>query len=137
MLKKIILVIASFILLVVSQKIFVFMFISMAPAFVAYIIDRSPGKSVSTTVGLFNVSGFAVFATEMLQGSGSLRNLSDALDPFKLMVVYLFAAVGWFIVWIVPKVATVVFEYKDHSKIAMIRKRLDKIEEEWSIDIRS
>ena len=137
MLKKIMLVFLGFGILVASQKMFVFMFVSLAPAFVAYIIDRSVGKSVSTTVGLFNFSGFAIFSVEMLQGSGSLRNLSDALDPFKLMVVYLFAAVGWFIVWIVPKVTTVIFEYKDSSRAVVIQKKLIKIEEEWSIDIRS
>ena len=133
---KIVFTIFGLATLILSPKLFVFMVVSMAPAFVAYIIDRMPGKNISTTVALFNFSGFSIFAGEMLQGSGSIRNLSDALDPFKLMVVYLFAAVGWFIIWIVPKLAIIIFEYKDQVRIDGIEKKITKLEEEWGVEIR-
>lgn len=135
MLKKTGLFLGSLIILVISTRLFVFMFVALAPLIVARIVDRTPGKNISTTVGLFNFSGFAIYAIDMY-GAGSLRNITDAIDPFKLMIVYLFAAIGWAIIWVVPKMTIILGEYRDEARTKAIRSRIEELEEEWSTQVR-
>lgn len=136
LLKKAMMFVLMLAVLVISPRLFVFMIVALAPFLVAFLVDRSAGKTVSTTVGLFNIGGFSIYAIGMLDKAASFSNMTDALDPFKLMIVYLFAAIGWFVIWFVPKMTITFCEYRDEMRIKAIKTKLNQLEEEWSPQVR-
>ncbi|PIR33216.1 MAG: hypothetical protein COV36_03040 [Alphaproteobacteria bacterium CG11_big_fil_rev_8_21_14_0_20_44_7] len=134
---KFLIFITGLVVLVLSPALFVFVIFATAPSIVAYIVDRLPGKNTSTTVAMFNLSGVSVYASDIFSNSSSLSSFMDVLDPFKLMVVYLFAALGWFLIWIIPRFTTVVMEYSNDAQVVELEHKLEKMIEEWGEEVKN
>ena len=124
-------------LLIVSPKFFVFSLVALMPAFVARVIDRLPTKDTSTSVALFNLTGLGFYAEDAFRSGGSFTNLAAVIDVQKLMVVYLFAALGWFIVWIVPRLTVIYIDYRNENRASRIRRKIDKLIDEWGAEVKN
>lgn len=124
----------SIIVLVVSPRLFVFSFVALAPSLVAFYIDRLPGKNTSITVALFNFTGLILYATDVMRGASAM---TGAMDFKKLLVVYLFAALGWFIVWIVPRLTVIFIDYRNENRAAKIRKKINDLVDEWGEELKN
>lgn len=129
--------IISVAILVANPNLFMFICFAMAPAIVAYLIDRLPGKNISTTVMLFNLAGVSIFTFKILTGSSSMSNIASAINLQWIMVVYLFAAGGWFCVWIVPKIVIALSEYSYERKIETMEEKMAELVEEWGDEVKN
>lgn len=130
-----ILLVAWFAILVVSWEFCVFLSISMMPALVAYLVDIRPGKNTSTTVTCFNLAGVTIPSMKFVNGTYSL-NINTALDMRIIALVYLFAAMGYFIVWLVPKITVIVVDYRNERRAIRIREKITELVEEWGPEVR-
>ncbi len=137
---KTILKIISFLIgiaiMVANPNLFMFICFAMAPSIVAYTIDRLPGKNTSTTVMLFNLSGVSIFVMQILQGSRSMSNISSAINLHWFLVVYLFAGLGWFMVWVLPKIVISLSEYRIQRRIELMENKLEELAEEWGEEVK-
>ena len=123
--------------LVANPNLFMFICFAMLPSIVAYVIDRLPGKNTSTTVTLFNLAGVSIFVMQILNGSRSINNVAEAINLQWVLVVYLFAGCGWFVVWILPKIVISLSEYRIQKRIEVMEKKLGELLEEWGEEVRS
>lgn len=123
-------------ILVAKPGLFMFICFAMAPSIVAYLIDRLPGKSTSTTILYFNLAGVSIFVMQVLQGSRPLQNMGDAMNVNWILVVYLFAGLGWFLIWILPKIVISLSEYRIQRKIMTMEDKASEILEEWGEEVK-
>lgn len=128
--------IVGVVILVANPNMFLFICFAMAPAIVSLMLDRLPGKNTSTTVLLFNLSGVSIFVFQVLSGNRSISKLSDAFNIHWILVVYLFAALGWFIIWLCPKLVTSLSEFRYEKKIQGLEKKIAQLADEWGEEVK-
>lgn len=133
---KIFAFLTSVVILVANPSMFMFICFAMMPSIVAYIIDRLPGKNTSTTVTLFNLAGVSIFLMQVLNGSRSISSIGEAINLQWILVVYLFAGCGWFVIWILPKIVIALSEYRLQHRIEIMEKKLDELVEEWGEEVK-
>lgn len=123
-------------ILVANPSMFMFISFALLPAIAAYFIDRLPGRSTSTTILYFNLAGVGIFVMQILQGKMSIHNVGDAINLHWFLVVYLFAGFGWFLVWILPKIAISLSEYRIQRRINLMEDKLKELCEEWGESVK-
>ncbi len=128
--------IISVLLLVVSPKMFMFTAVGLAPAIVAFIVDVRPGKNTFQTVLFFNLAGVATKFTDFLNSPLNAGTFSEMITPVNLMTMYVFAAIGYFVVWLVPKVVVIIVDYKNERHALRIRERISQLIEEWGPEVK-
>ena len=111
----------------------VFVSAALGPAMVSYLIDFRPGKNTSATVTFFSLSGMSIPAMKFLNQNNDLA-LPANLDL--LLLVYVFAAMGYFIVWLVPKITVIVVDYKFERRAIRIREKIAQLIEEWGPEVK-
>ena len=121
--------------MVLSPALCVFFTIGMAPAMVSYFVDMQPGKNYSSTIAFFNMTGITIPGMQFLHGDRAL-SFATALDMRVLILVYLFAAMGYFIVWLIPKITVIVVDYKNERRAIRIREKVSALVEEWGPEVR-
>ena len=135
MVKIILFVILLFMLAMVDPPLASFIAVGLMPAFTSMMIDTRPEKSTGRTVLFFSFAGVAKFMVPMLSHVGR-NNFSDALNIFHLFVVYAFAAMGYFVAWMVPRLFVIYADYKNQERARTISEKMTKLLEEWGTDIR-
>lgn len=135
MLYKIAIAVIFLILLVLSPELCVFVAIGLLPAFVAFLVDIRPGKNTSATVAFFNLAGVTIPGMRFLNGDYMI-SFANVLNIKILLVVYLFAAIGYFIVWLVPKITVIIVDYKNERRAIRIKEKITGLIEEWGPEIR-
>ncbi len=133
MLYKILIILIWFGLLVMSYKMCIFVSASLAPAFVSYLVDIRPGKNMSATVAFFSLAGLTIPLMKFLNQGNDLA-LPASIDL--LLLVYIFAAMGYFIVYLVPKITVIIVDYKNESRAIRIREKIAQLVEEWGAEVR-
>jgi len=123
MLYKILVILLWFCMLVMSYKLCIFVSAALAPAFVSYLIDMQPGRNRSATVAFFSLAG-------------QCNDLALPASIDLLLLVYVFAAMGYFIVWLVPKITVIIVDYKNESRAIRIREKIAQLIEEWGAEVR-
>ena len=133
MLYKILVILLWFCMLVMSYKLCIFVSAALAPAFVSYLIDMQPGRNRSATVAFFSLAGLTIPFMKYLNQGNDLA-LPASIDL--LLLVYVFAAMGYFIVWLVPKITVIIVDYKNESRAIRIREKIAQLIEEWGAEVR-
>jgi hypothetical protein len=136
MIKKILIGLFSVLLLVVSPKLFIFVVVGLAPAIVCSITDVKPGRNTFQTVLFFNLSGVGIKFMEYINDPGRLNSFADALNPANLLMIYLFAGLGYFVVWLVPKIVVIIADYKHERRALVIKEKLAELIEEWGPEVK-
>ena len=125
----------SLLMLVLLTKVFIFALIGMGPAIVCYLIDWKPGKNTFQTVAYFNLAGVSIKCMDFIQNISSLT-LAEAMSPKNLLLAYSFAAMGYFVVWLVPKVIVIMVDYKNQRRSIVINEKVEKLVEEWGPEVK-
>lgn len=133
MLYKILIVLLWLGMLVLSYRMCIFVSAGLAPAFVSYLVDMRPGKNMSATVTFFSLAGLTI-PMQKFFNQGNPLALPDSIDL--LLLVYVFAAMGYFIVWLVPKITVIIVDYKNESRAIRIREKIAHLVEEWGPEVR-
>jgi hypothetical protein len=136
MIQKILIGLMSVLLLVVSPKLFVFVCVGLTPSIVCSIVDVKPGRNTFQTVLFFNLSGVCIKFMDFLNNPALLRSFADALNPTNILMIYLFAALGYFVVWLVPKIVVIMADYKSERRALVIKEKITEMIEEWGPEVK-
>ena len=104
----------------------------MVPSIVAFIVDRSPQRYLTMTVGLPNFCG-------VLPGLANLWELGQTFDgafsgisdPWNMMVAYSAAGMGWVIFFSTPLIVGSYLSISTEGKIKSIRRYQDVLIDAW------
>lgn len=115
---------------------FIFFFIGMVPALVAWTVDNDRNKYTFSTVAALNFAGVFPYMMDILLHGGNFRaieaKLSDAIVWF---VMYGAAALGWVLVWSSPVIAAAALEGLYKGRIMHLENMQKKAIEEWGTEI--
>ena len=116
----------------------VILFFGMIPAFVAYIIDRSKGKSASFCVGSMNFIGVFPYIVKLW---GSDNTFQDAFavtgDLVTILVMYSASAFGWLLFLGLPSLISTFVIIIQQRKVAQLRGEQKELIEEWGAEVAS
>ena len=118
-------------LAVYDPKICMFVVIGLAPAIVSYLVDTKPGKNTSATIFFFNLTGMTVAGMKFLKGAPIEMKVQN------FFMIYLFAGMGYFIVWLVPKITVIIIDYKYERRAVRFREKIVKLVDEWGAEVKN
>lgn len=112
--------------------------ILFAPGLIAYLADRSPSRAVGRAVLLFG----ATIAPHSLialwhAGNGMAASLGIAGDMRRIASAWSIQAAGWLLVELAPLLVRVVLDAKAQTRIAILRRRRVRLEDEWALAARA
>ncbi len=104
----------------------------LAPALMAYMADRTPGKPVARAVFLF---GAAVALGPLwhlcLAGDNMATALEIMSDPVTLAYAWIAAAFAWALCEVLPVIMENIGSYAEAARVAAWEAELKRSEEEW------
>ena len=109
---------------------------ALLPTFVAFIVDRTPGKNAVFCVGSLNLCGVLPYLFDLWTGDNSMDAAILILtDVFSLVVMYGAAAFGWMIFQSLPPIIATFITVLAQSRISSLRSAQRKLIEEWGSDV--
>ncbi|MBY0354633.1 MAG: hypothetical protein K2Q12_02760 [Rickettsiales bacterium] len=119
---------------VIFKGSFIFVLVGMLPTIAAYISDKSEGKEIYRCVLACNVAGMLPYVAKVfaVDTNESLRVIAD---PSMWLGIYVFAGIGWLLVWIMPHLAEVITELSQFTRVARLEENQRKLIEEWGPEI--
>lgn len=121
---------------VVGKFSFIFFFVGMLPAMVAYITDHDQNKYTSSTVAALNFSGVFPYLVDIFVQGGSFGAVEDKLSyPLVWFVMYGSAAMGWAIVFFSPIIAAAVLDGIYSGRILHLEILQKQLVEEWGEEV--
>lgn len=123
-------------LLVLAGPTMIVIFFGMLPTLVAYIIDRTPQKSATFSVGSINFIGVFPYVLDLW---GSMNTIDEALnmvtDLFSMLIMYSAAAFGWLLFMSMPAVVSSFVIVLQQRKVAQLRAEQKELIEEWGPEV--
>lgn len=114
----------------------VVLFLGMVPTLVAYIIDRTKGRSNTVCVGSVNFIGVFPFIIELWLDFNTFDNAFLIVgDFFNLLVMYSSAAFGWFLFLTAPSIISSFVIVLQQRKIAQLRGEQKDLIDEWGAEV--
>jgi len=116
---------------------FVFFFIGMIPAFVAYVVDNDKHKYIFSTVFALNFAGVFPFMMDILWHGGHFDAVQNKLsDMVVWFAMYGSAGLGWALVWLSPIIAAATLEGLYRGRILHLETLQKKAVEEWGEEVK-
>jgi hypothetical protein len=113
------------------------MVIGMAPAIVAFFIDKRPRKVTARAVAYLNIAGCLPFALDLWSGQNTITGVMEiASDPSSLMIMYSAAAVGWTLNFITAPIMSAYLAVQHEAKGRSIENRKEELIKEWGADVK-
>jgi len=121
---------------VVLKLSFIFFFIGMFPAMVAYVIDHDKNKYIFSTVAALNFAGVFPHMMDIYIQGGTFNAIKEKLiDAMVWFEMYSAAAMGWAIVWVSPIIAAMALEGVYKGRILHMENIQKKVEEDWGPEV--
>lgn len=134
--RKMILIVLTIVSAVVLKLGVFLLFIGMLPAIVAYEIDNTKHKFVSSTVAAFNFSGVLPDVMQVFIGGGTYDILKiKMLDPLVWMIMYGSAGMGWCMVVLSPVVASTILDSIYAGRILHLEGLQKRSIEDWGNEV--
>jgi hypothetical protein len=109
---------------------------ALLPTFVAFIVDKTPGKSAVICVGSLNLCGVLPYLIDLWTGENSMDGAILILtDVFSLVVIYGASAFGWMIFQSLPPIVATFITILAQSRVSSLRSAQRKFIEEWGSDV--
>ncbi|MEI9983966.1 MAG: hypothetical protein WDN69_12610 [Aliidongia sp.] len=113
---------------VAALPVCVLLVVGMLPSIVAYIVDQTPRRTLTLTVGPMNLAGTAPYCLQLWFGTNTLRGLGLFLnDAWVWLVMYLAAAAGWLLFFGMPVIVHFLLERsidRRKARLVQIQKKL-------------
>lgn len=122
-------------LLVIDPPVLVFIITVLSPAFIALVTDRRKDKSTGMTVAFFNLAGLSIYLVPMFGRLGN-NKFDQTLTSTNFLIVLLFAAMGYFVVWLVPRIFVIYADYKNQARARVVSEKMTKLIEKWGVEVR-
>lgn len=110
--------------------------VGMIPTLVAAIVDKSPSRTKTMTVGAMNFAGCMPFMLEVWKQGGSLDTaITYILEPRTIVVMYFSALMGYLISWAVTGIVSSVMVQRGKSRMIAIRDHQKELAERWGPEV--
>ena len=130
-----VLLVFTFLMVVASPTVIV-LFFGLLPTVVAYIIDRTKGKSATFCVGSINFVGVFPYIIALWTDKNTVdAALASISDIFVMLVMYSAAAFGWLLFLAMPSVVSSFVLVLQERKVAQLRAEQKELIEEWGPDV--
>lgn len=127
-------VIASAVLLfMVALPTFITLTVGLLPSLVAFIFDRSAGRTMARCVFGLNFSGVAPYILEVwMQPSQTVGGATQAVfQPLALSVMYGAAGLGWLLYLAMPPIVANVLNLAAQRRVSELRKKQRGLIKTW------
>ncbi len=112
------------------------LWVGMIPTIVAFVVDRTPGRSAAVCVGAPNFAGVLPFLLQIwLQNHSAQAAEAVLTNVFALIVMYGAAAIGWILFAMVPSIVGASRNVMAQRRVAQLRARQKELIEEWGADV--
>lgn len=129
-------VIIAGVLAITALPTVILVFFGLLPTLVAFIIDRSPGKSTTFCVGGMNFCGLLPWLLDLWSGSNTISAAMIIMtNPFALLVIFGAAAVGWAFYMTIPQIVVSVLTVTSQHKVSVLRTEQKSMIEEWGAEV--
>jgi hypothetical protein len=127
---------ASVILAIVALPVAVLLLVGMIPSIVAYIIDHTPRRTLTLTVGPLNLAGTAPYCLQLWFGVDTVSALAqDLSNVWVWLVMYSAAAVGWLLHLGMPLIVRFLLESGIDRRKARLVQIQTNLRAEWGDDV--
>ena len=111
--------------------------VGMLPTLVARVVDSSPGKRLSITVGGFNLLGSLYFLDAIWAAGQTMGDIRPTLsDSFGWLSALTGAGVGWVVFGGMPIVFAKIAEAQTALRLRTVTKDQERLVEEWGENVR-
>ncbi|MDG4721068.1 MULTISPECIES: hypothetical protein [Thalassospira] len=127
-------VVASAVLLfIVALPTFVTLVVGLLPSMVAFIFDRSPGRTMARCVFGMNFSGVAPYILELWQvPSQTVGGATQQIfQPMALSIMYGAAGLGWLLYLAMPPIVANVLNLSAQRRVGELRKKQRALIKTW------
>ncbi|MDY0870370.1 hypothetical protein [Dongia rigui] len=109
----------------------------MIPTVVARVVDTSPGKRLSITVGGFNLIGCLYFLHLIWAAGHGMGDIRPTLgDSYGWLCALVGAGVGWVVFGFMPAVVGKIADTQTALRLRSLTKDQDRLVEEWGEAVR-
>jgi len=123
-------------LLVIASPTMIVLFFGMLPSVVAYIIDRSKGKTATFCVGSINFVGVFPYMITLWTDKNTVdAAMTFVSDIFVMLVMYSAAAFGWLLFLAMPTVVSSFVLVLQERKVEKLRAEQKELIEEWGPEV--
>ncbi len=112
-----------------------FLFLALAPSFVAYIVDTDKKLFASKIVGLFNLCGICLYLDKLFLANNGLNHSAIELmrSPNTWLCIYTACLIGWIIYLVIPRAWAMLHSMHNKILIAKLDKQRNELCREWNI----
>ncbi|HVO04101.1 MAG TPA: hypothetical protein VMT54_18030 [Candidatus Cybelea sp.] len=111
---------------------------ALLPTLVARVVDTTPGRHLTITVGSLNLAGSLWFMHDLWAAGQSFSAIAPTLgDMLGWLSALLGAGLGWGIFSMMPHVSRSIAAAKTATRLRSIRKSQDDLVEEWGDPVRN
>jgi|GEM_PF-2539345 len=115
---------------------FLFLLIAIIPSFAAYYGDLSETRRYYQSVIACNIGGVAPYVAELIANGNTWNGFeSMATDMKTWLIIYMFAGLGYLLVWLCPIIAELIIEFSQQSKIMRLEAMQKRLVYEWGPEI--
>jgi hypothetical protein len=110
--------------------------VGMIPTIVAYVVDRTPRRTLTLTVGPLNLAGTVPYCIQLWFGGDTMHGLISSLTSVWVwLVMYLAAAIGWLLHFGMPVIVRFLLEQSiDRRKTRLVQIQ-KKLRAEWGDEV--
>jgi hypothetical protein len=110
---------------------------ALIPTFVARIVDTSPGRRLTITVGAMNLVGALYFVDRIWSSGGTIASIGPTLgDTFGWLYTLLGAGAGWVIFGIMPAIVGRIAAAQTSMRLRRLNQAQEKLVAEWGETVR-
>lgn len=121
---------------VVALPVCVLLVVGMVPTIVAYIVDQTPRRTLTLTVGPLNLAGTAPYCFQLWFGVDTMHALSlYTTNAWVWLVMYLSAAIGWLLHLGMPVIVHFLLERSLDRRKSKLVQAQKKLRAEWGDDV--
>lgn len=114
----------------------VLFFVGMLPTVVARVVDRTPERTKSLTVGFMNFAGFFPFWYQLVDSGHKIDNAMLILsDPMTIVIIYAAALVGYGIEMIMTVVVAGLMVQKGQGRLKAIKSHQEEMVKKWGQEV--
>ena len=110
--------------------------IGMMPTLIAGLVDRTPGRVKTLTVGAMNLAGCSPYLFRMWIAGQSMEAALEILtDPQNIIVIYFAACLGYMIEWALIGIVSSIVMQKAKFRVSVIEKEQKNLVASWGDEV--
>ncbi len=124
---------SAVLLFMVALPTFITLAVGLLPSMVAFMFDRSQGRTMSRCIFGLNFSGVAPYIMEIWQQGGQKASVAtqEIFQPVALSIMYGSAGLGWLLYLAMPPIVANVLNLSAQRRVSELRKRQRGLIKTW------